>query len=76
MGGAMRGVAEFRLDAKGSAELALSLTRKSAEFFKQYAGKFADTLGKQILLGFATQEDAHCDPIRQQTEPGLTASAV
>jgi Fur family transcriptional regulator, ferric uptake regulator len=67
---------EFRLDAKGSAELALSLTRKSAEFFKQYAGKFADTLGKQILLGFATQEDAHCDPIRQQTVSGLTARAV
>jgi len=49
---------EFKLDAKTSAELALSLNRSSSEFFKSYADKFAETKGKQILISFADQERA------------------
>ena len=67
---------EFRLDAKASAELALSLSRSLAEFFKQYAERFSETQGKQILLGFANQENAHSDLIRQRMEQGLSANAL
>jgi Fur family ferric uptake transcriptional regulator len=64
---------EFRLDARSSAELALSLNRKSADFFKEYAERFADTQGKQILLNFASQESAHSDVIQQRMEEMLSA---
>jgi len=67
----------FRLDAKASSELVLSVERSAAEFFKAFAEKFADTQGKQILIGFASQEIAHSDLIRQRVEGMLsTASAV
>ena len=46
---------EFRLDAKTSTELALSLNRSAAEFFRKYAERFSETQGKQILLSFADQ---------------------
>ncbi len=64
---------EFRLDAKASTELALSLNKKAAEFFKAYADKFGETQGKQILLNFASQESAHSDLIRQRMEEKLGA---
>ena len=56
------------MDAKTSSELALNLNRKSADFFKAYAEKFADTQGKQILLDFADQEKLHSDRIRKHLE--------
>jgi rubrerythrin len=59
---------EFRLDAKVSTELALSLNRSASNFFKSYAGKFAETQGKQIFLNFADQEGNHCEFIRQRPE--------
>ncbi len=66
---------EFRLDAKASAELAISLSRSAAEFFKKYADKFAETQGKQILINFAGQEIAHSDLLRQRLEELLPASS-
>ncbi len=59
---------EFRLDAKASIELALALNRGTADFFKAYADKFAETQGRQIFLSFADQEGNHCDLIRQRME--------
>jgi Fur family transcriptional regulator, ferric uptake regulator len=59
---------EIRLDAKASLSLILTLTRSSADFFKAYAEKFSETQGKQILLIFAGQEEAHGDVIRQHME--------
>jgi Fur family transcriptional regulator, ferric uptake regulator len=59
---------EFRLDAKDSTELALALNRSAADFFKAFAGKFAETQGKQIFLNFAHREGNHCDFIRQRLE--------
>jgi Fur family ferric uptake transcriptional regulator len=67
---------EFKLDAKGSAELALALNRKAADFFKAYADKFSETQGKQILLNFANQEGAHNDLIQRRMEMMLNASGV
>jgi Fur family ferric uptake transcriptional regulator len=57
---------ELKLDAKVSTEIALSLNRKSSEFFQSFAEKFSETQGKQILLNFASQEGAHSDLIRQR----------
>jgi Fur family ferric uptake transcriptional regulator len=65
---------EFRLDAKTSTELALSLNRSAAEFFKKYAEKFSETKGKQILINFASQESFHSDLIRQRMEGLLSAT--
>ena len=67
---------EFRLDSKASTELALSLNRASAEFFKIYAEKFAETQGKQILIGFASQESAHSELIRQRMEGTMSVSSA
>ena len=62
---------ELRLDARSAAEMALALKRDSADFFKAYADKFGETQGKQVLLTFAAQEQAHSDLIRQRMEEML-----
>lgn len=67
---------EFRLDRKASAELALVLNRGTANFFKEYADKFAETQGKQILLQFAAQEHNHCDLVQQRLEEALASSRM
>jgi rubrerythrin len=67
-------IGEIRLDAKTSTELALSLNRSAADFFKKYADKFSETQGKQILINFANQESAHSDLIRQRMEGMLSAA--
>jgi Fur family ferric uptake transcriptional regulator len=67
---------EIRLDAKASTELALALNRSSADFFRSYAEKFADTQGKQVLLDFARQEETHSNLIRQRMEEMLGLSKV
>ncbi len=59
---------EFRLDAKASAELVLSLNRSAADFFESYADKFGETQGKRILLDFANEERVRGDLIRQRIE--------
>jgi Fur family ferric uptake transcriptional regulator len=59
---------EFRLDAKGALSLILALTRDSANYFKNYAEKFSETQGKQIMLIFAGQEESHIDMVRQRLE--------
>ncbi len=66
---------EIRIDARTSIELALSLNRRLAEFFKQYAEKFTDTQGRQVLLNFASQEEQHSNQIRQRMNENLGASA-
>jgi Fur family ferric uptake transcriptional regulator len=66
-----QGAGDIRLDAKTSTELALSLNRKAADFFKAYADKFDTTQGKQILLDFAGEESAHNDLLRKRIEETL-----
>jgi Fur family ferric uptake transcriptional regulator len=65
---------EFRLDAKAATELALSLKRGAAEFFRKYAEKFSETRGKQILINFANQENDHSDLIHQRMVDMLSVS--
>jgi Fur family ferric uptake transcriptional regulator len=67
---------EFRLDGKASTEVALSLNKSLAEFFKQYADRFPETQGKQILLSFANQESAHNDLIQRRVEERLSAPSA
>jgi Fur family transcriptional regulator, ferric uptake regulator len=65
---------DFRLDARSAAELALDVNRNSAEFFKAYADKFAETQGKQILLNFANQEESHNNVVQQRLNELLQAT--
>jgi Fur family ferric uptake transcriptional regulator len=67
---------DFRLDARASLDLALSLNRKTTEFFKTYALRFVDTQGKQILLDFAKQEDFQGDLIRQRLQGTQGAAGI
>jgi Fur family transcriptional regulator, ferric uptake regulator len=65
---------DFRLDARSAAELVLDMNRNSAEFFKAYADKFAETQGKQILLNFASQEESHSRIVQQRLNELLNVS--
>ena len=56
----------FHLDSLSSMNLALELNKRTIDFFRTYADKFADTQGKQILLNFADQEQKHSDLVRQR----------
>lgn len=67
---------DFRLNARASMDLALALNRKTTEFFKTYAERFAETQGKQILLDFADQEGTHRDLIRRCMQKTQGASRV
>ena len=64
---------ELRLDAKASLGLALALERRAAEFFKAYADKFTETLGRKIFLRFADEEANHYEAIRQRMDERLSA---
>jgi len=57
---------EVRLDSRTSLEVASTLNRGTADFFRQFADRFSDTQGKQILLQYAAQEGNHSDLVRQR----------
>ncbi|MBN1568264.1 MAG: transcriptional repressor [Acidobacteria bacterium] len=57
-----------RLDTQACMDLALSLNRKTKEFFEEYAERFAETQGKQILLEFAGHKGLHGELIRRHLE--------
>lgn len=59
------------VDAGTAIALCHELSRKASEFFKKYAEKFADTLGKRIFVNFAVQEEQHCDIMKQRMEGRL-----
>jgi Fur family ferric uptake transcriptional regulator len=59
---------EFRLDARGSLELALRFEKGTADFFRQYAAGFLETSGKSIFLRFAEDETRHCTSIASRME--------
>lgn len=62
---------ELRLDSKAAIELSSQLNRNASEFFKKYADKFTDTLGKRIFVNFAVQEENHTDLMKQRMESRL-----
>jgi Fur family transcriptional regulator, ferric uptake regulator len=66
----------FHLDQQASMDLALTLNRRTTDFFKAFAERFAETQGKQILLSFADQEEKHSDLIKQCEAPSHRASGV
>jgi Fur family ferric uptake transcriptional regulator len=57
---------EVRLDSRTSLEMASTLNRGTADFFRRFADRFSDTQGKQILLQYAAQEGNHSDLVRQR----------
>jgi Fur family ferric uptake transcriptional regulator len=62
---------EIKLDAKTSTELARTLDRRVADYFRQYADKFGDTQGSKILLDYAAIKEEQSNLIRQRLE-GMT----
>jgi rubrerythrin len=66
---------EFRLDGKASIELALALNRGTVHFFEEYAKKFAETQGRQILLQFAAQEGNHFDLMQRRMQEMQSSSS-
>jgi len=62
---------EIRLDSRAAMELSSKLNQRASEFFKKYAEKFTDTLGKSIFMNFAVQEENHSDLVRQRLEGRL-----
>jgi Fur family transcriptional regulator, ferric uptake regulator len=66
----------FHLDARTSMDIALTLNRRTTDFFKAYADKFAETLGKQILINFADQEKKHSDLVKQRMKTLSAAPGV
>jgi len=61
----------IHLDSRTAIELSSELNRCASEFFKKYADKFNETLGKQIFINFAVQEGNHCDLMRQRMEGSI-----
>lgn len=62
---------EVRLDSRTAIELSSELNRSTSDFFKKYAEKFTDTLGKRIFMNFAVQEENHSNLMRQRMEDRL-----
>ena len=58
----------MRLDSKKAIELSSELNRSASEFFKKYADKFTNTLGKRIFINFATREEKHCELMKQRMQ--------
>lgn len=58
----------LRLDPRRSLELAFSFEKGAADFFREYAAGFLETLGKNIFLRFADEEMQHCDNISRRME--------
>ncbi len=50
----------LRLDAQRALELAASMERRSAEYFRRFAEEFEDSAGKEILRRYAEREMEHC----------------
>ena len=61
----------MRLDSKAAIEISTNLNRSASEFFKKFAEKFTDTLGKRIFINFALQEKSHSDLMKQRMEGRL-----
>lgn len=56
---------QLNLDEQTASQLSCRLNLKSSEFFKKYADKFSDTLGKRIFVNFAIQEEKHNDSVKK-----------
>ena len=54
-------VSEICIGARAAMDLARFLTTTTADFFKDYAAKFPDTWGGQLLMVFAGRQEAHAD---------------
>ena len=52
---------EICIGARAAMDLSRFLTTSTADFFKDYAAKFPDTWGGQILMVFAGRQEAHAD---------------
>ena len=58
----------LRMDARQSLDMALALSQRAANFFKEYAEKFMETEGKRVFQRFAEEEMRHHDLIRRRKE--------
>ena len=58
----------LELDARQAMELALQFEQRAADFFRDYAGRFVETLGKRIFLRFADDEMGHHREIKNRID--------
>jgi len=63
----------LELDARRAMELALQFEQRAADFFREYAGKFVETMGKQVLLRFAEHEMDHHREIKNRLDALIAA---
>jgi len=66
---------ELRLGAPRALELAMQLEERAAGFFRQYAEKFDETEGRQVLERFAEQQLRHHASIHDTAQAMKSASA-
>jgi Fur family ferric uptake transcriptional regulator len=59
---------ELNLSAKDSLELAMALEQGAAGFFRDYSERFMETLGKQVFLNFAEEEDKHYQAVSRHMD--------
>ena len=53
------------LSAQAALDLVASINDRTNQYFREYADRFEETQGRQILLEFAEQERSHADFIRR-----------
>ncbi|MGH9338548.1 MAG: transcriptional repressor [Acidobacteriota bacterium] len=56
------------IQEKDALELAMKMEKEAHDFFRNYAGKFNDTKGRDIFLQFAEEEQEHYDIIKEAYE--------
>jgi Fur family ferric uptake transcriptional regulator len=59
------------MDARQSLDMAMILSQRAANFFKEYAEKFLETEGKRVFQRFAEEEMRHHDLISRRKEAAI-----
>jgi len=58
----------LRIDSMGALEMAMSLHRRAAEYYRAYSEKFHETQGKKLFVRFAEQEIRRCEALGKRME--------
>ncbi len=62
---------ELTLDSRRAAEIAMTLQRRAAGFFREYADKFMESHGKRVFLHFADEEMKRCEELGREAGSAL-----
>ncbi len=56
----------LKLAAREAMDLAVQFEKRASDFFREYAGRFVETLGRRIFLRFAEQELGHHQEVERR----------